>query len=189
MAELDISAQIDRYLCSGDTDPICAAWPGNVMDRGKRAHKELRGALVETVKSRTAGRCNELPCWIDTVELTLSRVESMVRGLFPRDEQETVLAMLAQSVVFVTSTSIEQLLFDQRFDGTAWTLANLYLASLGAELLTHDAPDIVGFSEETTCYVTPLYFAEEDPFADFIVHETAHVFHNCKWAMIGLRET
>src|SRR6202041_1771406 len=30
---------------------------------------------------------------------------------------------------------------------------------------------------------------EDDPFAEFIVHEVAHVFHNCKRATIGLRET
>jgi len=44
-------------------------------------------------------------------------------------------------------------------------------------------------SEETTCYVSPQYFAEADPFADFIVHEVAHIFHNCKRATIGLSET
>jgi hypothetical protein len=43
-------------------------------------------------------------------------------------------------------------------------------------------------SEETTCYVSPEYFAEDDPFADYIVHEAAHIFHNCKRATSGLRE-
>lgn len=33
------------------------------------------------------------------------------------------------------------------------------------------------------------YFSERDPFADFIVHEAAHVFHNCKRATVGLRGT
>jgi len=33
------------------------------------------------------------------------------------------------------------------------------------------------------------YFAEDDPFAEFIVQELALVFHNCKPASIGLRET
>jgi hypothetical protein len=75
------------------------------------------------------------------------------------------------------------------YDSSAWTLANLYLASLGAELLGEDAPRLVGLSEETTCYVSPDYFAEDDPFADFIVHEAAHIFHNCKRATVGLRET
>jgi hypothetical protein len=44
-------------------------------------------------------------------------------------------------------------------------------------------------SEETTCYVSAEYFVEDDPFADFIVHETAHIFHNCKRSNIGLAET
>ncbi len=48
---------------------------------------------------------------------------------------------------------------------------------------------MVGISEETTCYVSPDYFAEDDPFADFVVHEAAHIFHNCKRRTIGLRET
>jgi hypothetical protein len=47
----------------------------------------------------------------------------------------------------------------------------------------------VGLSEETTCYVSPDYFVEDDPFADFIVHEAAHIFHNFKRATVGLRET
>jgi hypothetical protein len=68
-------------------------------------------------------------------------------------------------------------------------LANLYLGSLGAKLLAEEAPRLVGLSEETTCYVSPDYFANDDPFADFIVHEAAHIFHNCKRATVGLRET
>jgi len=99
------------------------------------------------------------------------------------------LATIEQSVVFLTGANIEPLLFRQSFDGSAWTLANLYLASLGAGLLAEDAPHLVGLSEETTCFVSPEYFAEDDPFADFIVHEVAHIFHNCKRATIGLRET
>jgi hypothetical protein len=39
-----------------------------------------------------------------------------------------------------------------------------------------------------TCYVSPDYFREKDPFADFIVHEAAHIFHNCKRRTVGLPE-
>jgi len=113
----------------------------------------------------------------------------MVRGLFPRIEQDAVLATLEKSVVFLTSANVEALIFKHGYDHSAWTLANLYLASLGADLLSDDAPSLVGLSEETTCYVSPEYFAEDDPFADFIVHEAAHIFHNCKRATVGLRET
>lgn len=30
---------------------------------------------------------------------------------------------------------------------------------------------------------------EQDPFADYVVHEAAHVFHNCKRATVGLPAT
>jgi hypothetical protein len=113
----------------------------------------------------------------------------MVRGLFPRAEQDVVLGTLAQSIVFLTSANVERLLLGCGFDNSAWTLANLYLGSVGAELLGEDSPRLVGLSEETTCYVSAEYFAEDDPFADFIVHEAAHIFHNCKRATIGLRAT
>lgn len=113
----------------------------------------------------------------------------MVRGLFPRAERDAVLATLERSVVFITTANMERLLRGCNFDSSAWTLANLFLASVGAELLAKDAPRLVGLSEEMTCYVSPEYFLEDDPFADFVIHEAAHVFHNCKRGTIGLRET
>jgi hypothetical protein len=73
----------------------------------------------------------------------------MVRGLFPPAEQNVVLTMLERSVVFLTSANIERLPVERSFDSSAWTLANLYLASLGAQLLAEDAPNLVGLSEET----------------------------------------
>jgi hypothetical protein len=120
--------------------------------------------------------------------LTRSKVEPMVHGFFPHVEQEAVLRRLEQSVVFLSSGHIELLLMEQSFHHSAWTLANIYLASLGAELLAKDVPRLVGLSEETTCFVSAEYFAESDPFADFIVHEAAHIFHNCKRATLGLPE-
>ena len=113
----------------------------------------------------------------------------MVRGLFPRVEQATVLTTLGRSVVFVTSANIESLILARPFDRSAWSLANLYLASVGADLLGERAPRIVGLSEGTTCFVSPQYFDERDPFADFVVHEAAHIFHNCKRRTVGLPGT
>jgi hypothetical protein len=123
------------------------------------------------------------------VDFTRSKVEPMVRGLFPRAEQDAVLAILEKSVVYVTSATIETILMEHDYDRSAWHLANLYLGSLGAELLGADALHLAGLSESTTCYVSPTYFSEDDPFADFIVHEAAHIFHNCKRRTVGLRET
>jgi hypothetical protein len=97
--------------------------------------------------------------------------------------------MLGRSVVFLTPATIDAVLERQAWLGTAWNLANLYLESFDAELLAEDAPRLVGLSEETTCYLSAAYFSAEGRFDDFLVHEAAHIFHNCKRGTIGLRET
>ena len=112
----------------------------------------------------------------------------MVRGLFPRCEQETVLDVLGRSVVFLTPANIDSALGGMTWLKTAWDLANLYLGSFGAALLSARAPRLVGLSEETRCYVSADYFREEKRFDDFVVHEVAHIFHNCKRRTLGLRE-
>jgi hypothetical protein len=61
-------------------------------------------------------------------------------------------------VVFLTSDNIETILLSQRWLNTAWDLANLYLSSVGADLLADGAPALLGLSEETTCYVSTEYF-------------------------------
>ncbi len=184
-----IAQEIESYLRTGETDPYRAAWPGDFLEREHLAHKDLRDALVRKVRRLSAGLNHEPVPESDTVSLTRTKVEPMVHGLFPKVEQDAVLAMLEQSVVFVTEANVEPLLLKRPFDGSAWTLANLFLASVGAELLADDAPCLVGFSEETTCFVTPEYFSGDGPFDDFIVHEVAHIFHNCKRATVGLPET
>ncbi len=184
------ATEIERYLRTGDTDPNATAWGGSsFVERRTRAKKDLQDALVAEVRARTC--TDEVPAvlrGLDLVAFTRGKVAPMVNGLFPRDEQPTVLAMLERSVVFLTPANIEQVLRDCEFPRSAWDIANLYLGSVGAELLGDEAPRIVGLSEATTCYVSPAYFEEDDPFADFVVHEAAHVFHNCKRRAIGLRE-
>jgi hypothetical protein len=88
--------------------------------------------------------------------------------------------------VFLIPSNIEEVLHNAPFASTAWRLANLYLLSLDAEPLANDAPRIVGLSEGTRCYVSIAYFHSESRFDDFLVHEAAHVFHNCKRETIGL---
>ncbi len=184
-----IADEIERYLRTGDADMDARAWPGDFMERGRLQDADLRGALVEEVRRLAKGHSHEpVPANVG-VEFTRAKVESMVRGLFARNEQDIVLATFEKSVVYVTSDTIESILLNQRWDHSRWTLANMYLLSVGAKLLGKKAARIVGMSEETTCYVSPDYFAEGDPFADFIVHEAAHIFHNCKRRTIGLRET
>ncbi|QQR48530.1 hypothetical protein JKA73_08580 [Myxococcus xanthus] len=187
---MDTRSEIERFLRTGDYDAHSGAWPGDILERERRAHDELRHALAMEVQRRTAGiDVPEKLQGLDVVALTRRKVEPMVRGLFPRAEQDAVLAVLECSVVFLTPANISQVLLKSAWLNTAWDLANLYLLSVGAELLGEDAPRLLGISEHTTCYVSLAYFEEESPFADFLVHEAAHVFHNCKRRTVGLLET
>jgi hypothetical protein len=183
--------QIAEYLRSGEHDSSFAAWPGeNFLACAANAHSALRGALLATVHARTA-HANEPPslAGLDVTTLTRAKVTPMVQALFPRDEQAAVLELLARSVVFLTPAAVDAVIGEARWLGTAWDLANLYLASCDAELLSDDAPTILGLSEETTCFVSMDYFRGNERFDDFVVHETAHIFHNCKRETIGLTET
>jgi hypothetical protein len=119
--------EVERYLRTGETDPHHAAWPGAFMERANRAHEEPRGALVREVRRRAEGLAHQSLPHADTVAITRGKAEPMVRGLFPRVEQDAVLATLETSVVFVTSANIEPLLLEHGYDSSAWTLANLYL--------------------------------------------------------------
>lgn len=185
-----IADEIERYIRTGKYDTHHAAWPGGFFEGSKRAHDDLTDALAAEVERRAdaAPRLRTMPS-IDTVALTRRKVAPMVRGLFPRAEQDPVLAVLEKSVVFLTRENIGRLLRDSHWLHSSWVLANLFLVSIGADVLGDDAPRLVGLSEETTCYVSAEYFGDDDPFADFLVHEVAHIFHNCKRSTVGLRET
>ena len=182
--------EIQRYLRNGEHDVLSLAWPGgNVVACTQHGHAALLGALISTVRTRTMhATVPRALADMGVVAFTRAKVAPMIRGLFPQHEQETVLEVLGRSVVFLTPANIDTVLGEMRWLGTAWNLANLYLASFGAEPLSEDASRIVGLSEETTCYVSAEYFREESRFDDFVVHEAAHIFHNCKRQTIGLRE-
>lgn len=141
----------------------------------------LREALIAAVRACTPHA--HMPPSLNNLDVRTyasERVEPMVQGLFRTEEQARVLEVLERSVVFLTPQNIEAVLTGEQYLGTAWKLANLYLGSYGADLLGDDAPSIVGLSEGTTCYVSVGYFDASSRFADFIVHEAAHIFLNCK---------
>jgi len=184
--------EIERYLRTGDTDPHHTAWSGqSFLEKAQRARAALENALVAEVSQRATG-WHPPPALVgieDLAAFTRERVEPMIRGLFPRAEQDAVLALVERSVVFLTPNNIEAALRASRWPRSAWDIANLYLGAIGADLLSEDAPQLLGISEEATCYVSPAYFDEDDPFADFVVHEVAHIFHNCKRRSAGLRDS
>lgn len=165
------------------------AWSGGLVERAEKSRRDLRKALIAEVLRRAAGRSHPPLPVLDSRNLVRRKVLPMVTGLFPAAEREAVLKLVEGSVVFVTSANLEQLLMDQRWDHTAWMLANLHLATLGARPLSSEAVPLVGLSEEATCYVSPLYLSDPDPASDFVVHEVAHIFHNCMRATLGLPET
>jgi hypothetical protein len=125
----------------------------------------------------------------DLTSFAHKKFAPMVRGSFPRREWKSVLTVLEKSVVFLTPDVVETVIRQARDLGTAREVANIYLTSIGASPLDQDGRHIVGFSVETTCYVSIEYFAEGDPFSDFVVHEVAHLFHNTRRISIGLPET
>ena len=162
-----IEDEIERYLRTGESDPYCAAWSGGFLERAKRAHDDLRNGLVRSVERLAEGREHAPIPESDVVSLTRARVEPMVRGFFPQSERQAVLSRLQQSVIFVSRANIGRLLIKQSFDHSAWMLANLYLASVGAELLAKDAPRLVGISEETPVLHLGGVFHRERPFCGF----------------------
>lgn len=58
-------AAIERYLRTGDHDPHIPGWSGDVVERERRAHHDLKRALVDDVALRTAGRRSLLELDVD----------------------------------------------------------------------------------------------------------------------------
>lgn len=180
---------IQHFLETGDDDHLPSPRGTDWLVAAKQANQDLREALIAAVRQRVAGLSAPAIPNIDVRTLARNKLTPMVNGLFPAVEREPVLQMFDNSIVFLTAENINHILQTTMYLHTAWTLANLYLSSVSAELLSKTAPDIVGLSEGTTCYVSHKYFLEKDKFSDFVVHEAAHVFHNCKRATLGLPET
>ena len=188
VAQPSMSEEVETYLKSGDHDPKFEAWPGSgFFDRSQNGTQTLREALVAEVLARTQ-RCpvTTPPDDLDLRQFARQKFSGMVKGLFPKIEQAIILSMLERSVIFLTPRNIVPVLREMPWLGTAWDLANLYLASHSAELLSVEAQPILGLSIETTCYVSTDYFRAANPFDDFVLHEAAHVFHNCKRETLGM---
>ncbi len=184
-----ITGEIQRYLATGETGAVMSAWPGDLHQQVGRSHRDLRGALIDEVLRRTSTRSHGPLPNVDCLALTRRKVKPMVDGLFPRREREVVMRLLERSVVFVTNENIASILLEERWHHTAWDIANLHLARLDLMLLGPSARTLVGLSQETTCYVSPGHFIDAEAGSDFLVHEVAHIFHNCKRRAAGLPET
>lgn len=184
--------EVDRFLSRGNHDDILfQIWPGNsVIERSINGDAALRSALISVVSNKAgqaaASACQECSGLDINVR---AKFTPLVQGLFPQNEQTIILDMLERSVVFLTPETINTAIKNAPWLSTAWNLANIYLSSMGAKALSDEAPVIVGLSLETTCYVSMEYFRNHNPFEDYMIHEAAHIFHNCKRKMIGLPAT
>jgi hypothetical protein len=186
-------AAIKRYVKTGDYDDNDLHWPGqNIVEVLTNADTALREGLIKALLERAPTHAQlPTPPLDDLVELTRTKVQPMVNGLFPQVERAIVMKTLESSVIFLTPENIETVLRKSPWLSTTWDLANMYLVQRGAKPLSPEAPSIVGLSQETSCYLSLDYLEEpsNDPFADYLVHEAAHVFHNCRRCSLGLPET
>ena len=183
--------EIRRFLATGDYDMVHAIWPGrNHLERMHAGDAALRAALADALRQRIRGLTfPSMPSDFDACQFVLGKVRPMVCGLFPAQERQVMLDLFEKALVFVSGDNIEQLVSETDSLSTARQIANLFLGSLDLPALDDQPMGFVGFSEETTFYVSMDYFKDGDPFADWVVHEAAHVFHNWKRAYVGLPET
>lgn len=186
--QLGMEREVARFLATGESDPLGSAFPGdNAFERLTNCERRLREALLQEVQLRERGRQpRHVPEDFDPVMWTRRKVQPMIAGLFPRVEQEVVLGVAERSMVFLTKEAAHQAIRNTPFLNSAWTIANIYLQSLGAPTLGAEPSHIVGLNLARECYVSMDYFADEDPFADYLTHEVAHIFHNCKRETVGL---
>ena len=182
--------EINRFIASGEYDNSFQMWSGNsFMDQSIKGSNALRDALISEVLMR-AGQVSVLACHDYEFDINArAKFSPMVRGLFLLAEQSTILDMLENSVVFLTPETIKSVLEKSSWLHTSWDLANLYLASIGAKMLADTEQEIVGLSEDTTCFVSMKYFSSDNLFEDYVIHEAAHIFHNCKRERLGLPGT
>ena len=187
----ECTEEIRRFLATGDYDMVHAVWPGrHALERIHAGDAALRSALTDVLSQRTKGLTfPSMPANFDASQFVLGKVRPMVCGLFPAKERQVMLDLFEKALVFVSGDNIEQLVSEADSPSTARQMANLFLGSLGLPGLDEKPVGFVGFSEETTFYVSMDYFKDSDPFADWVVHEAAHVFHNWKRAYVGLPET
>ena len=134
----ELDEQIRHYLATGNHN-------SNFVETAMQAATGFRDALVNEVLARTSFPAKRSPLDASGIrDLTRSKVAPMVAGLFPKGEREHVLAVAERSVVFLTPENIVRVLRSERWLHTAWSLANLYLVSIGVEPLSDDAPVIGG---------------------------------------------
>ncbi|MDR5734034.1 hypothetical protein QCE47_17125 [Caballeronia sp. LZ025] len=181
--------QVQHYLETGEYDSFFVGWPGKaVTDTASHASQQLRAALIADTLLCARGFGQARIVFEPTLPWFHDKLKPMVHVLFSATERELIFRTLVSGIVVLTPNNIVQVLTKETWPSTAWTVAGIYLDSLGATPLREESARVVGTSQDTTCYVSPAFFRDTDPFADYVVHEAAHVLHNCRRSAIGLTE-
>ena len=188
--DAQLQDDITRYLNTGDSDLWGQLGPAdNMVDGLKNYSRALREALVAEIRRRSRRRRHPaVPHGMDST-FTRHKLVPMIKGLFPRKEHDLVLGVVEKSIIFLTREAAVRSILEASFLHSAWQIANVYLFGIGAPLLGDGTFRALGMNVETSCYVSLAYFEEDNPFADYVVHEAAHIFHNTKREHIGLPHT
>lgn len=176
-----VAKEIARYLNTGESDSCPLGYADNAI-QSMACHKRLLlQALCTEVKRRARGLPK--PFHSKTLNLmpsTQYALHRMIAGLFPKAEREIVRTVVDRSIVFLSADVVYQAINAVSFLHTAWIIANVYLESINGKPFAPRAEVPVGFNEEMICYVSTRHFETKNPFANYVVHEAAHIFHNCK---------
>lgn len=186
-----IAEELASYIATGREDEDgWRRYPGESIAEKVTAHQSaLRHGLLERVRELEAG-CSP-PSMSEgrtTSAFVRDRLRPMIHGLFPVDERDHMLDVVTRSIVFLTQDVVHELIASTSWPDTALNVARIWLDSIGAPPLSEDAVGLLGLSEGTQCLVSLSYFRDidADPFADYVVHEVAHLFHNNKRCYVGL---
>lgn len=186
-----IAEELASYIATGHDDPDgWHRYPGQSIGEKMIAHHSaLRHALLDRVRELEAGCASPtVPEGRASNAFVRERLRPMIHGLFPADERDHMLDVVTRSVVFLTHDIVHELIANTSWPNTAWNVARIWLDSIDAPPLSDEATGLLGLSEGTQCLVSLRYFQdiEADPFADYVVHEVAHLFHNNKRRYVDL---
>ena len=201
MFELDASDQsaairdeVAHYLTTGEHDANnWREYPGrSAMEKISAQASALRDALIRRVRELQTGCTAPVQAPDDCASRSYleRKLAPMTNGIFAPEDQAVVLKTLVDSITFLTREEVDRVLRTSGWLSTNWDVARIWLDSIGAEPLSPDADGLLGLSENLRCYVSLNYFEdlENDPFADYVVHEAAHLLHNNKRRYLGLIE-
>lgn len=179
---------VERFLATGSLPRGHEGWPGATpAERRAAAEADARALLGRIVRWRASHAPLDVGAPpTDTAVIVRDRAGPMVRGLFPADEAQAILADLPAHVRVVTPATFPSIAAELS-PGAAWDVANLLLDALGAPPLSDDSPELDGLERGAVGCVLPEALHPPCSTRDVLVHELAHVLHDARRGTFGLR--